>query len=96
MEVGPLSRMLVAYAKGNTDVKELVGAVLKKLDVPITVLFSTLGRTAARGVETQIVAHWMKTFYDELIGNLKNNETRTFTRDKWERRPGPWKPRAWA
>ncbi len=88
MEVGPLARMLVAYAKGNTDVKELVGAVLKKLDVPITVLFSTLGRTAARGVETQIVAHWMKNFYDELIANIKGGEMNTFTRDKWE--PASW------
>ena len=92
MEVGPLSRMLVAYAKGNTDVKELVGAVLKKLDVPVTVLFSTLGRTAARGVETQIVAHWMKNFYDELIGNLKNNEVKTHTRYMWD--PDTWPAQA--
>ena len=92
MEVGPLSRMLVAYAKGNTDVKELVGAVLKKLDVPVTVLFSTLGRTAARSVETQIVAHWMKGFYDELIGNLKANEVKTHTRYMWD--PGTWPAQA--
>jgi len=88
MEVGPLARMLVAYAKGSTDVKELVGVVLKKLDVPITALFSTLGRTAARGVETQVVAHWMKGFYDELVTNLKNNETRTHTRFHWD--PETW------
>ncbi len=88
MEVGPLARMLVAYAKGSTDVKELVGAVLKKLDVPVTVLFSTLGRTAARGVETQIVAHWMKTFYNDLVANLKAGEMSTFTRDRWE--PSTW------
>ncbi len=92
MEVGPLSRMLVAFAKGNTDVKELVGAVLKKLDVPVTVLFSTLGRTAARGVETQVVAHWMKGFYDELIGNLKANEVKTHTRYMWD--PGTWPAQA--
>jgi len=88
MEVGPLSRMLVAYAKDNTDVKELVGVVLKKLDVPITALFSTLGRTAARGVETQVVAHWMKGFYDDLISNLKNGERRTFNSSRWE--PDTW------
>ena len=88
MEVGPLARMLVAYAKGNADVKELVGVVLKRLDVPVTALFSTLGRTAARGVETQVVAHWMKGFFDELITNLKNNETRTHTRYRWD--PDTW------
>ncbi len=88
MEVGPLARMLVAYAKGNTDVKELVGGVLKKLDVPVTALFSTLGRTAARGVETQVVAHWMKGFFDDLIANIKNGETRTHTRYHWD--PETW------
>ncbi len=88
MEVGPLSRMLVAYAKGNTDVKELVGGVLKQLNVPITALFSTLGRTAARGVETQVVAHWMKGFYDDLVTNLKNGERKTFNPYHWE--PDTW------
>ena len=28
---------------------------LKKLDVPLTALFSTLGRTAARTLETKII-----------------------------------------
>ena len=88
MEVGPLARMLVAYAKGNTDVKELVGAVLKQLNVPITALFSTLGRTAARGVETQLVAHWMQGFLDDLLANIKAGDTRTFTSEKWE--PETW------
>lgn len=88
MEVGPLSRMLVAYAKGDTDVKELVGAVLKKLDVPLPVLFSTLGRTAARGVETQIVAHHMKRFFDDLVANIRNGEVRTHTRYRWD--PATW------
>ena len=49
MEVGPLARLLVAYASGHNDVKELVGATLGKLGVPVDALFSTLGRTAARG-----------------------------------------------
>jgi hydrogenase large subunit len=88
MEVGPLARMLVAYAKGNPDVKELVGTVLGKLDVPVTALFSTLGRTAARGVETQVVAHWMKGFYDDLIANIKNGEVRTHTSYHWD--PETW------
>ena len=56
MEVGPLSRMLVAYASGHARVKELVGAVLKTLNVGPEALFSTLGRVAARGIETQVLA----------------------------------------
>ncbi|MBS1795564.1 MAG: nickel-dependent hydrogenase large subunit [Acidobacteria bacterium] len=88
MEVGPLARMLVSYAKGSQEVKEVVDEALKKLDVPVTALFSTLGRTAARGLETKLAARWLKEFYDELIGNLKAGDTNTFTRDKWE--PTSW------
>jgi hydrogenase large subunit len=88
MEVGPLARMLVAFAKGNTEVKDVVTEALKKLDVPITALFSTLGRTAARGLETRLVVHWMKGFYDDLLGNIKAGDVRTFTREKWD--PSTW------
>lgn len=88
MEVGPLARLLVGYAKGNQEIKEVVDEALKKLDVPVTALFSTLGRTAARGLETRLVVRWMKEFYDELIANLKGGDLSTFTRDKWE--PETW------
>jgi hydrogenase large subunit len=88
MEVGPLARMLVAFAKGNTEVKEVVTEALQKLGVPVTALFSTLGRTAARGLETRLVVHWMKGFYDDLLGNIKAGDVRTFTREKWE--PSTW------
>jgi hydrogenase large subunit len=88
MEVGPLARMLVAYASDRKEVKEAVGAVLKKLEVPVTALFSTLGRTAARGIEAQLVAHWMKGFFDDLIASIRDNQTQTFTRERWE--PETW------
>ncbi len=88
MEVGPLSRMLVAYASGHTDVQELVNETLGRLDAPVTALFSTLGRTAARGLETKLVVHWMKEFYDALIANVKAGQTRTFNDEKWD--PSTW------
>jgi hydrogenase large subunit len=88
MEVGPLARLLVAFASGNTDVKEVVTDALKRLNVPTTALFSTLGRTAARGLETQLVVHWMKGFYDDLISNIKGGELKTFTEHMWS--PETW------
>jgi hydrogenase large subunit len=88
MEVGPLARMLVAFARGSTDAKEVVTEALGRLNVPVTALFSTLGRTAARGLETRLVVRWMKEFYDELLGNIKAGNTRTFVTDKWE--PSTW------
>ncbi len=88
MEVGPLSRMLVAYASGNKEVQETVGLVLKKLNVPVAALFSTLGRTAARGIETLLISGWSKDFYSQLLSNIKNGDTRMFNNEKWD--PETW------
>jgi hydrogenase large subunit len=88
MEVGPLARVLVAYASGSKEVQELVGAVLKQLDVPVEALFSTLGRTAARGLETKLIAGWAMEFYDQLLANIKNGDTRTHDHTRWH--PESW------
>lgn len=88
MEVGPLSRMLVAYAKGDPDVKGAVDDTLGRLNVPITALFSTLGRTAARGLETLVLTKWIKEFYNKLVSNVKIGKTGTFTKDRWD--PETW------
>jgi hydrogenase large subunit len=88
MEVGPLARMLVGYAAKQPDIVEGVNEVLGKLNVPATVLFSTLGRTAARGIECRVVAHWMHSFFDALIDNIRSGQTRTFNPEKWD--PETW------
>lgn len=76
MEVGPLARVLVGYARGREDFKEVVDSTLAKLNVPATALFSTLGRTAARGLESILVAQWGIEFFDQLIANIKNGDRR--------------------
>jgi hydrogenase large subunit len=83
MEVGPLARMLVAFASGREEVKEVVTSTLKALDVPVGALFSTLGRTAARGLETKLIAGWAKQFYNDLLTRIKNGDTRMFDNSKW-------------
>jgi len=88
MEVGPLSRMLVAYASGRQEVKDIVDGTLKQLGVPLTALFSTLGRTAARGLETKLIAGWAKEFYGQLLANIKRGETRTANTTRWD--PSTW------
>lgn len=88
MEVGPLARYVIGYVQGNPEFKEPVDAVLRHLDVPITALFSTLGRTAARGIECQWAAHKMRYFYDKLITNIRNGDSSTANTSKWE--PSSW------
>ncbi len=88
MEVGPLARLLVGYAAGQPEIKQAVDGALAHLGVPATALFSTLGRTAARGIETQLIALWMKGFYDDLVTNIKNGDARMFNGEKWD--PATW------
>jgi len=88
MEVGPLARMLVGYASGRKDIQEVVGWALSALDAPVDALFSTLGRTAARGLETKLVADWAQEFFDQLMTNIKNGDTRTANTELWD--PEKW------
>jgi len=88
MEVGPLARYIIGYAQGNKEFKEPVDALLKELDAPVTALFSTLGRTAARGLECQWAAHKQLYFFDKLMANLKAGDLNTANIEKWE--PSTW------
>lgn len=88
MEVGPLSRMLVAYGSGVTEVQDLVNHVLGKLNAPVGALFSTLGRTAARAIESAVIAGWSMEFYNELLANIKNGDSRMANTEKWD--PSTW------
>ena len=92
MEVGPLARVLMLYASGHEQTQELVNYTLQTLGVPVEALFSTLGRTAARTLETKVVADNMQTWYDNLIDNIKTGDTRTFNEVLWE--PSTWPNRA--
>jgi hydrogenase large subunit len=88
MEVGPLARVLVMYASGHEQTKDLVDSVLKTLNAPITAVFSTLGRTAARAIETKVFADFMLKTYNDLIDAIKAGDTDTFNGVRWE--PTSW------
>jgi hydrogenase large subunit len=88
MEVGPLARVLVLYATGHDQTRDLVDMTLSELDAPVEALFSTLGRTAARGLETKVIADAMRPFYNDLIATIQAGNISTFNGDKWE--PYTW------
>ncbi|HNI08839.1 MAG TPA: nickel-dependent hydrogenase large subunit, partial [Thiobacillaceae bacterium] len=88
MEVGPLARALIMYSTGNKQMKELVDYTLKTLNVPVTALFSTLGRTAARGLESKVIADAMQGMFDKLMANIKAGDVRTFNDQYWD--PSSW------
>ncbi len=88
MEVGPLARYIIGYAKGIPEFKEPTDAALRQLDLPVAALFSTLGRTAARGLEGVWAAYKMRDCYDKLIATIRGGDISTANIDKWE--PESW------
>ena len=92
MEVGPLARVLMLYASGHEPTRELAGAALAQLDAPLTALFSTLGRTAARTLETKIIGDQMMVWLDNLMANIKAGELSVYSEELWD--PSTWPRRA--
>lgn len=76
VETGPLAQVLVAYAQGQAAVKPVVDQVLAALGTGPEALFSTLGRTAARGIEALAVARQTGTWLEELKDNLAGGDTK--------------------
>jgi hydrogenase large subunit len=88
MEVGPLARYIIGYASNNPEFKEPVEKVLTDLQLPVGALFSTLGRTAARGLECVWAAHKLSYFYDRLIANIRAGDLATANTQLWD--PASW------
>ncbi|GHU09434.1 uptake hydrogenase large subunit [Betaproteobacteria bacterium] len=90
MEVGPLARYVIGYAQGKPEFKEPVDELLTNLGLPLEAIFSTLGRTAARGLEASWAAHKMRHFFDKLITTIKSGDETVANVDKWD--PSTWAP----
>ena len=70
MEVGPLARVLVGYGLGQAEFVKPVEQFLNDTGLSEANLLSTLGRTAARGIETAIIGDAMVDWLNELENNL--------------------------
>jgi len=79
-EVGPLARMVVGYAVGNKEIRSLINSTLSATGIPVSALFSTLGRTAARALESKMMSDHIEGWVNELVTNIKNGDTRTWTK----------------
>ena len=88
MEVGPLARMLVAYAAGHPRVQQLVNQVLSALNVGPEALFSTLGRVAARGIETVVIAEQLEPWLNEIQANMESGNLTIHNGALWD--PATW------
>lgn len=88
VEVGPLARMLLAYAQGKTYVKQPVDAALAKLGIDTAALFSTLGRIAARAIEAQVMVNQLPNWLSQLEANIGHGDLTIHDTAHWD--PGTW------
>ncbi len=92
MEVGPLARVVIMYAQGNEAVREGVNRFLGELKMPLSALYSTLGRTAARGIECSALAGQMELWYRRLMDNIAAGDTTVFNDALFD--PASWPAQA--
>ena len=78
MEVGPLARMIVGVAAKDERITKYVTKFLKNGNLPTEVLFSTIGRTAGRAIETELMADVMMEWVDELAANVAAGDDATW------------------
>lgn len=88
VEVGPLARTLIAYASGKPAVKQAVDGALAQLGVGPEALFSTLGRVAARGLETQLMVQQLPTWLAQLEDNMGRGDLTIHEQAHWD--PSTW------
>ncbi len=92
MEVGPLAHVLMLYAKGHAGTKALVDKTLTDLKLPLTALYSTMGRTAARTLEAKILADEMAGWFKQLQDNIAAGDLRTHNNQFFD--PSTWPAQA--
>ena len=89
MEVGPLARLVVAYASGVSEVKSGVDRTLLKLGLEMPALYSVIGRIVARALESQIVVDRLAGWLDALQQNMYSGDLRIADTTKWDRSSWP-------
>ncbi len=87
VEVGPLARIVVGLAAKDERITKYATDFLAKLGdklglgkaAPVSVVYSTVGRTAARAIETEMMADVMMEWVDELAANVASGDLSTWT-----------------
>jgi quinone-reactive Ni/Fe-hydrogenase large subunit len=94
METGPLARVLISYKRENSLINSFVDEFLKDTDLELMDLSSTIGRNAARAIETGYICEYIFKLVSRLIQNIKYYDTDTWTKYEFEELPKETKGRA--
>lgn len=88
-QVGPVSRVLLAYLQNEPTTKKLVDEVMEKLDISVEQMNSTGGRTFARAVEAVTTAETLAdAVLPEFIEGLAHGDISVFDSSTWD--PSSW------
>lgn len=98
-EVGPLARYMIIYTKVKQGVIQpnwVEAMIVQQVDeasrifglAPEVWLPTTVGRTVARALESQVCVALERHFFNKLVENIRNGDTTVMNNEKWE--PGTW------
>ncbi|MCI5825806.1 MAG: nickel-dependent hydrogenase large subunit [Arcanobacterium sp.] len=88
MQVGPVARVLLAYAQGHKRTKEIVDSAAAKLGISLDKINSTMGRTFARAVEAVTSADHLREDFAALQDNILAGKIDVFDPSHWD--PSTW------
>jgi Ni,Fe-hydrogenase I large subunit len=88
MEVGPLARMLVAYAAGATSVAGAVDRAVFRLGPGMDGMHSAMGRIVARAIESELLAVRLSGWLTDLRSNMANGDLAIADLAGWD--PSTW------
>ena len=80
METGPLARVLISYKRDNSLIKSFVDEFLEDTDLELIDLSTTVGRNAARSIETSYICEYIFKLVSRLIQNVKYYDTDTWVK----------------
>lgn len=87
MEVGPLSRMLVGYVNNSKIIKPYMQEFMDENTLELKDFSTTIGRNAARAIESQIVCEFIFDIVNDLLENIKYYDETTWSKYDFDSLP---------
>jgi len=88
VQVGPMARVLMAYAQKDAETLDVLTPILRRLQLQPGQLNSTAGRILGRAVEAVLLARQLQSWFDEFTRGIRAGDVTTFNPDRWE--PSTW------
>jgi hydrogenase large subunit len=89
VQVGPVARVLLAYAQGHEATRHLVDQVTATLGITLSQLNSTAGRMVCRALESATTSQALaEVTFPTFVENITKGDVDVFDASRWE--PDTW------